>query len=154
MNGKVMHLGITSDANSESGVGEIVDEISGPTRRNFVSKNYGVGLLGVAVVLMCRDPKLNFRRRVRFARKQKMVFMDIMLDLDQMRHAEHERRKRIVVERLAQEIPEVLSKYSIRDFDEARLEKDLKGWLTDIGAASGASHKKAEGSGQHGERGR
>ena len=64
-----------------------------------------------------------------------------MLDLDQMRHAEHERRKRIVVERLAQEIPEVLSKYSIRDFDEARLEKDLKGWLTDIGAASGASHK-------------
>lgn len=124
-----MHLRITSDANSESGVGQVVDEMSGPTRRHFASENYGGGLLGFVIVLMCRNPELNFRRRLRFARKEKTVYMDVMLDLERMRSAEHERRKRIVVERLAQEIPEVLSKYSIRDFDEARFVEDLKGWL-------------------------
>ena len=130
-----MHLRITSDANSESGVGEVVGEMSGPTRRHFASKNYGGGLLGFVIVLMCRNPELNFQRRLRFARKEKTVYMDFMLDLERMRSAEHERRKRIVVERLAQEIPEVLSKYSIRDFDEARFVEDLKGWLIEISSA-------------------
>ena len=136
-----MHLRITSDANAESGVGEVVFEISGPTRKHFVSKDYGVGLLGVAVVLMCRNPELNFQRRLRFARKEKTVFMDVMLDLEQTRHADHERRKRIVVERLAEEIPAVLRKYSIQDFDEARFAEDLKSWVTEIGATPGVARK-------------
>lgn len=127
-----MHLRITSDANAESGVGQVVDEISGPTRRHFVPKDYGVGLLGVAVVLMCRNPELDFQPRLRFARKDKTVFMDVMLDLEQMRKAEHELRKRIVIEQLTEKIPPVLRNYSIRDFDEARFVEDLKRWLTEI----------------------
>jgi hypothetical protein len=126
------HLGITCDTNTESGVGKVVDEISGPTENHFVAKNYGLGLHGIGVVLMCRDPELNFKRRLRFSKKDKMLYMDIMLDLGQMRQAEHGVRKKIVVERLGEEIPTVLSKYSIGDFDEARFVKDLKGWLTEI----------------------
>jgi hypothetical protein len=126
-----MHLRITSDANAASGVGRVVDEISGPTRRYFASKDYGVGLLGVAVVLMCRNPELNFQRRLSFARKEKTVFMDVMLDLEQMRQAGHECRRRIVLERLVQDIPAALRKYSICGFDEARFVGDLKGWLTE-----------------------
>jgi hypothetical protein len=112
-------------------VGELVGEISGPTRRHFVSKDYGVGLRGVGVVLMCRDPQLNFRRRLRFARKERIVYTDIMLKLEQMRHADYERRKRIVIERLLEEIPPVLRKYAILDFDEDRFAEDLKSWLTE-----------------------
>ena len=52
-----------------------------------------------------------------------------MLNFDQMRQAEHEFRKRIVAERLAQEVPGILRKYSIPDFDEARFVEDLKSWL-------------------------
>src|SRR5262245_23678805 len=131
-----MHLRITSDANAESGVGRVVEEMSGPTRRHFVPKDYGVGLLGIAVVLMCRNPELNFQRRLRFARKKKTVFMDVMLDLEQMRQADHERRKRIVIERLVDEIPAVLRDYVIRDFDEVRFAQDLKSWFAETGLTS------------------
>jgi len=121
-----MHLRVTSDANAESGVGPVIDEISGPTRRHFVPKDYGDGLSGAAVVLMCRNPDLNFKRRLRFARKEKTVFMDVMLDLTQMRQVAHDVRKQIICERLMEEIPAVVRKYSIANFDVMLFEHDLK----------------------------
>lgn len=138
-----MRVRITSDANAESGIGPVVYETSGPTRRYFAAKSYGLGLLGVVIVLMCRDPELNFRRRLRFDRKKQTVLMDIMLDLTEMRNAAHERRKQIVLERIAVEAPEVLKKYSIREFDESAFVTDLRSWLSEIaatgqGAQSGA----------------
>jgi hypothetical protein len=127
-----MQLRITGDVNAESGVGQVIDEISGPTRRHFVPKDYGDGLSGVGVVLMCRNPELNFTRRLRFARKEKTVYMDVMLDLTQMRQATHEVRKRIICERLIEEIPAIVRKYSLADFDDALFEQDLKAWLSEI----------------------
>jgi hypothetical protein len=126
-----MHLRITSDANVESGVGQVVDEISGPTRRHFVPKSYGGGLAGVGVVLMCRDPKLNFKRRIRLARKERTLYMDVMLDLTEMRAADHGKRNLIIRERLIGEIPAIVRKYSVEDFDAPRFEQDLKAWLTE-----------------------
>ena len=96
-------------------------------------KDYGVGLLGVVIVLMCQDPNLSLKKRVSFAKKEKKVYLDIMLDLDQMKQASPEVRKRIVTDRLAEEVPGVLHKYAIPDFDEARFLADFKGWLKDIG---------------------
>ena len=128
-----MHFRITSDANTESGLGEIVDELSGPARQFFAEKDYGAGLLGIVVVLMCRDPELNFERRLRFARKETKLFMDVMLDLDQMRHASPARRKAIVADRLVREIPEVVSKYPIGVFDETHFVGDLKKWMVERG---------------------
>lgn len=128
-----LHLRITCDANEESGVGEVVDEISGLTRKYFATKNYGTGILGIGVVLMCRNPELNFTQRLTFSKSDKRLSMDVMLDLDQMRRADHERRKRIVAERLVQEIPAVLRKYSIRNFNNACFVEDLESWFTKIG---------------------
>lgn len=128
-----MHFRVTGDIDSRSGVGSIIDSLSGSTRQHFLSKNYGAGLLGVVVVLMCQDANLNLKKRVSFAKKKKKVYLDIMLDLDQMRQAEHEIRKRIVIERLAEEVPTVLRKYSIPDFDETRFVEDLRQWLKEIG---------------------
>jgi len=125
-----MHLRITDDSNAESRVGEFTYESSGPTRQFFAPKDYGTGLLGVVVGLMCRDPKLNFKRRIRFDRKDRKLYMDVMLDLPQMVQATPELRRKIIAERLMEEIPPVVHKYSIRDFDEARFTEDLKGWLT------------------------
>jgi len=115
----------------------VVFEISEPTELHFAPKDYGAGLAGVVVVLMCRNPELNFKRRIRFARKGKKVFMDVMLDLPQMRQTDHEGRKRTIRERLAEEIPAVLRKYSIADFDEERFVADLKSWLAEIGPTAG-----------------
>jgi hypothetical protein len=128
-----MHLRITSDENERSGVGEIVDEISGPTRKHFVPEDYGVGLVGVVIVLTCRDPKLNFKRRVRFAKKERKVFLDIMLDLPTMIAASPEARKREVAQRLFNEVPEVLSRYKIPDFDKDAFVADLRTWIDGLG---------------------
>ena len=78
---------------------------------------------------MCRDPERKFRRRTKFVRKEKTVFLDVMLDLAQMRQASREERRRIIRERLAEEVPAVIQGYGIGDFDHARFAEDLKKWL-------------------------
>ncbi|SRR6266545_4256252 len=127
-----MHVFITSDANQESGVGEFVDKVSGRTDAHFHEKDYGVGLHGLVVVLMCRNPDLKFKQRIRLSKKEKKLYMDIMLNLDEMKDATHETRKCIITERLANEVPAILRKYSIRDFDEERFVADLRSWLQEI----------------------
>ena len=134
-----MHLRITCDANADSGVGQVVDAMSGPTRRHFLAKHYGVGLSGIVVVLMCRDPERNFQPRLRFAQREKAVYLDVMLDLTQMRQVNHEARMQIIRERLVEEIPIVVCKYSIVDFDEKRLAADLKSWMAEIAPVSDIS---------------
>ena len=136
-----MFFRITSDANENSGVGKVVDEISGPTRKHF-ERDYGPGVNGIGVVLMCRDPWLKFKRRIRFVKKDKKMpyfdktlYMDIMLDFPQMRELSHEQRKAIILQRLGDEIPTILRKYAFKDFDEPRFVDDLKSWLKEIGGS-------------------
>jgi hypothetical protein len=124
-----MHLRITADSNSESGVGEIACELSGPTRGHFVAKDYGVGLLGVVVVLMGRNPALNFKRRVRLSKKNKTLYMDIMLDLEDMKSASPEKRRRIIIHRLSREIPKIMLKYKMPEFARDQFFDDLRMWL-------------------------
>jgi hypothetical protein len=128
-----MHFRITSDANEESGVGHIIDEISGPTRKHFVSENYGLGLLGIVIVLMCRNPELKFKRRLRLVKKDRKLYLDIMLYLHEMTPLEHEARKRVIGSRIAGELPSILRKYSIPDFDDVRFIDDMHDWFRSIG---------------------
>jgi hypothetical protein len=123
---------ITSDANEESGVGQVVDSTSGPTEDHFKNKNYGTGLSGIGVVLMCRDPRFNFKRRIRLAKKDKRLYMDIMLDLDQMKYNSPQARREIILQRIAKEVPEVLAKYQLTNFDRERFVFDLHTWLASI----------------------
>lgn len=138
-----MFFGITSDDNEGSGVGEVVGEISGPSRKHFEPRSYGDGVNGIGVVLMCRDPYLKFKRRIRFVKKDKKMpyfdktlYMDIMLDFPQMRELSHEQRKTIILERLGDEIPTILRKYAFKEFDEPRFVDDLKSWLKEIGGST------------------
>ena len=124
-----MRVLITCDANQESGVGEVVGETSGPTVQHFALKNYGTDLKGICMVLMCRNPDLNFKRRVRLAKKTKTLYLDVMLDLDEMRAVIHEERRRIIVGRLAREVPETVAKYCLKDFDLRRFTDEFRAWL-------------------------
>jgi hypothetical protein len=124
-----MHVRITGDTNQESGIGPIIGAISGPTRQQFLPRSYGEGLLGIGVVLMCRDAGLKFKRRVRFAKKTKILYLDIMLDSKQMQMADPEVRKRVVLDRIAQEVPDLLRKYGFQDFDMVAFTEDLRSWL-------------------------
>jgi len=127
-----MHLRLTGDIATQSGLGIIIDDWSGLTRQHFVAKDYGNGLLGLVVVLVCQDSELNLKRRIRLSKKEKKLYLDIMLDLDEMRQADQQVRKKYVAERLADEVPDVLRKYSISDFDKVRFIEDFKSWFLEI----------------------
>ena len=129
-----MKLNILSDTDWESRIDRVLDELSSTGYRGlFEARDYGKGMVGIIVVFMCRETSLNFKQRIRFVKKERTLYLDIMLDLDEMRKIDHNARKRIVVERLSNEIPLILSKRSIPDFDEAQFVSDLKTWLKDIG---------------------
>jgi hypothetical protein len=129
-----MRLNILCDAHWESRADRVLHALSATGYRSlFAARDYGQGLAGITVVLMCRDPSLKFKQRVRLVKKERKLYLDIMLDFDRMREADDGTRRGIVVERLASEIPAILSKYSIADFDEQRFVGDLRQWLEGIG---------------------
>ncbi len=61
-----------------------------------------------------------------------MIYMDIMLDIGHMRQVGHEDRQRIVVERLIDEVPTVVHKYAVPNFDELRFIDDFNKWISGL----------------------
>ncbi|HOY69382.1 MAG TPA: hypothetical protein PL131_03050 [Methylotenera sp.] len=129
-----MKFFITSDANWESKVNVTLHALSDFGYKDFFAgKDYGEGLAEIAVFYMCRDPALNFKRRVRLSKKDKVLYMDIMLDLPTMVEADFKLRKRIVAEKLLAEVAEVLSKYKVTDFNKAQFLNDLVSFISKTG---------------------
>jgi hypothetical protein len=131
-----MDLRITCDADQKSGVGEVVGDLSGPTRKHFASRDYGSGLPGLGVVLICRDPGLNLKRRIRLSKRDRTLYMDVMLQLPDMTALAHDERCRIIMQKLEQEISQTLTKYEFAEFDQARFESDLRAWFVSLGGLS------------------
>lgn len=129
-----MRFNILADSHWESNLDKVLNELSDfGFRRHFEALNYGAGLHGVTVVFMCQDPALNLRRRIRHAKKESKLYMDIMLDLPTMKVASSEELKRVVAQRLYDEVPEVLAGYKILDFNKGAFAADLREWIDGIG---------------------
>jgi hypothetical protein len=129
-----MRLNLLGDIDWESKVDQVLASLSDSDYRSyFQERDYGAGLVGVTVVLMCQDPALNLKRRIRLSKKEKKLYMDIMLDLAEMKAAaDLATRRRIVFERLLKEVPEVVSKYSISDFDAVRFIDDFRMFFENV----------------------
>ena len=91
---KDMKFGISYDANIESGLIEVLNEIS--LEEHFEERFFDDSGLELFIVLMCRDPIWKFKQRIRFDRKENCLYMDLMLDLPTMSNADFPNRKRIV----------------------------------------------------------
>lgn len=127
-----MRLNMLADSDWESGLDQVLGEISDLGYRvYFGERDYGAGMVGVTVVFMCQDSALNLKRRVRFAKAEKKLYMDIMLDLPEMKALDRESRKRLVVDRLLSEMPNTIAKYKIDDFDSERFVSDLREWCAE-----------------------
>jgi hypothetical protein len=124
-----MRFFITSDANSDSGLVEALYGINKDFKDYFSDRFYDNSGIEFAVVLICRDPRLDFKQRIRFVRKENCLYMDIMLDLDAMIRADPITRKRIIGEKMADEIPQIISKRKVKNFDLKRFSTDLKSWF-------------------------
>ena len=128
-----MKFFITYDANTESGLNEITHGMTTSFDNYFVDRFYDDSGIEMAIVLMCRDPQWNFKQRIRFAKKENCLYMDIMLDLDVMSHADPMTRKQIVSEKVVNEIPQIVAKYKFKDFDLPRFSSDLRKWFEQNG---------------------
>lgn len=122
-----MKLNILSDANHESRVAEALDALPILEFRNYVAEqDYGPGLLRLLVGVICRNPELNLKPRIQFTKKDKTLSIDIVLSLSDMTALDDEGRTRVIAQRLLKEVPAVVSKYKIQDFDAARFVSDYE----------------------------
>ena len=129
-----MKVVILGDFDWESRLDHVLYELSDLEFSDYFSnQDYGGDLVKLVVGLICQDSELNLRPRIRLAKKEKTLYMDVMLDLYEMRTATQEMRKRIVATRLSNEVPSILSKYKLVGFDTARFIVDLAQSIARIG---------------------
>ena len=129
-----MRFFTTYDANSEANLDEILHGLdNGGFDEYFAEKYYDDSGIEMSVIFMCRDPRWNFKQRIRFSKKENRLYMDIMLDLDVMSHADPITRKRIVAEKIVNEVPQIIAKKKFKDFDLPRFTKDLREWFETSG---------------------
>ena len=119
-----MHFFLTADCNWESKRDHATRNLE--LREFFQDRSYGDDIAGgIYVVLMCRDPDLKFKQRIRFSKKDQSLSMDVMLDLPFFVSATHAQRREAVARQLLSDIPRVIDKYKFKNFDLATLSNDL-----------------------------
>lgn len=122
-----MRFNISGDFDWESKIDQVLKAFSDDNYHSyFQERDYGTGLIGITVVFLCHDPALNLKRRIRLSKKEKKLYVDIMLDLPEMKSVDFTKKKMIISELLLKEIPEVISKYKIDDFDLQRFVEDFQ----------------------------
>jgi len=121
---------ITSDSNWEAKIDKVLYAIQDTgCQLYFEKKDYGKSINGIGVVLMCRDPYLNFKQRIRFEKKSSWLSLDIMLDFDQFKNLDQNQRNKIAAEKFISEIPAIIAKYKFKDFDLERFSADLSKFM-------------------------
>ncbi|RDI13194.1 hypothetical protein [Flavobacterium sp. AG291] len=122
-----MRVNILCDIYWESRVDWVTHALSDAGYRNFFDEqDYGSSINNLVIIMMCRDSYLNFKQRIRFSKKEKTLYMDIMLDLDQFMKIAQKEREEIVVDKLISEVPLIIAKYKFKDFNLLAFEKDFK----------------------------
>ena len=79
---KSMRFTINADNSQETRVGsQVASEFPARELEDWLHfKNYGNDLVDVGIILMCRNPEYNFKQRIRMDRKNKILYIDLMLD--------------------------------------------------------------------------
>lgn len=125
---KNMRFNILSDSNYEAKIDSVLDYLSEKKYRQYFSeRNYGSDFLeNITIILMCRSSELAFKQRIRLSKKDKVLYLDLMLDNDIFTQIEQTERNRIVKEKILFEVVPIISKYKFKDFNIIDFEKDLK----------------------------
>lgn len=95
-------------------------------QRYFELKDYGADLNGIILVLMCRSPKLNFKRRKRYATNERLFYLDIMLDYEQMVQIKEDINKaKYILQKITNELFSTLETYKFGDLNIEKLRTDF-----------------------------
>lgn len=129
-----MKVDATSDADERARVSEgwyRLDDLD--LQRALDGEDYGPGLNKIFVVFMCRSPDLKFKQRIRLDRKELTLYMDIFLDYHLMVKGPTERRWSHVARKLYEELPPILAKYRLKEFDTERFIDDFRNFMEGTG---------------------
>jgi hypothetical protein len=122
-----MRVNILGDIYWESKVDKVLDALSDINYWTyFQEREYGEELVGLTIVLMCQEPALDLKQRIRLSKKEKKLYLDIMLDLPEMKRSDQTTRNRIVQKKLLAEVPVIVRKYKLREFDTERFIEDFQ----------------------------
>ena len=125
---------LLSDTDSESGILIAKQQITSNGFNKYItSDNYGSDLNGIVIILMCRKPEIVFKKRLRLSKKEKVLYMDIMLDYDLFNNMTFEQRITQICKTLLVELSQVLKKYKFQDFKSDELIKKLENWFVNYG---------------------
>jgi hypothetical protein len=125
---------LLSDTDSESGILIAKQKITSNGFNKYItSENYGSDLNGIVIILMCRKPEIVFKKRLRLSKKEKVLYMDIMLDYDLFNNMAFEQRITQICKTLLVELSQVLKKYKFQDFKSDELIKKLENWFVSYG---------------------
>ncbi|NHZ44324.1 hypothetical protein [Massilia aquatica] len=127
-----MKVQILGDFNHESGVNAVTDWFSDSSYWEAFATDYGDGLWKVAIFLICRNPELNFKQRIRHSKKDKALYMDIMLPLADFVNATLEERKENVVVAMLKEVPRIVRKYKFAEFDTEAFLSDFDQYFSGL----------------------
>src|SRR5437868_6163106 len=94
----------------------------------FIRKDYGPDVAGVCVVLMCQRASLNLKQRVRFYKKDRQLYLDVMFDLAEMEGLDPDGRMLAVGQNVAAVTRATLAKYAFEQFDAERFLADFEQW--------------------------
>jgi len=133
-----MNFNITADSNWEAKIDKVLYALQDTgCQPYFEKRDYGKSIYGIGVVLMCRDPYLNFKQRIRFDKKTQWLSIDIMLDFDLFKQITLEEKNKIVAEKFIAEIPPIIAKYKFKDFDLIKFKADLSKFMKKLIPPSG-----------------
>jgi hypothetical protein len=119
-----LKVSVLSDANWESKLDHAMRPLE--LRSYFEGRDYGSGLSGIVVVLMCRDPGLPFEQRIQMVQATGCLYVDVMLPLPAFASATHAMRRQLLADALVDEVLGVLERKKPKRFDAPRFTGDLR----------------------------
>ena len=125
-----MKVDYTSDSAEWANVDDGTDRLDDlHLSEAFDAEDYGAGLSEIFVVFMCRTPDLEFKQPIRMDRKKLVLYMDIFLDYHLMVKGPIVRRWDHLARKLYDELPPIVAKYKLKNFDTQRFIADFRKFM-------------------------
>lgn len=93
------------------------------------SDHYGDDLKGIVIVLVCREPDITFKKRLRLSNKEKILYFDIVLDFDAFFELTHDQVISEICKIILTKVPPIVEKYKFKDFNLDKFMINLKYWF-------------------------
>jgi hypothetical protein len=109
---------------------DLTSPLCGKLEQFFEHKNYGDGILRVAIILNCRPGYLNFKLRKRYDKATKTLYYDVMLNYELVKEMSDLEKKKTIHEALLDSVDLVTGyQKKIKEFDFMEYKKNWKNFF-------------------------